>query len=278
MYTILLSVFAGGAVGWLFRHFVTDSTGWSIFWGIVGFFVCLFLLGLLLRRRIAAAMADMQLMLTEGQKTLQARVNDYQNHPKGDPRRFLESMQRKQSELLNEALAATQGLERFRHWIPLFGRQINTTRMQFHYQLKQFDKVDALLPKCLVLDPMSASMKLARQFSTDVPVEEMEKTYRKARARLRYNQSALLSAVMSWIYVRKDRPDDAYALLEKACQDNSVDEGPNETLKRNRDALANNRVKQFSNAGFGDQWYALFLEEPRIRYERRPPTRFGRFG
>ena len=278
MYTILLSVLAGGAVGVLFRQFLTDSTGWSIFWGVVGFFVCLFLLGLLLRRRIAAAMADMQLFLAEGQKALQARVNDYQNHPKGDPRRFLEAMQRKQAELLTEALASTDRLEPFRHWIPLFGRQINTTRMQFHYQLKQFDKVDALLPKCLVLDPMSASMKLARQFSTDIPVEEMEKTYRKARARLRYNQSALLSAVMSWIYVRKGRTDDAYALLEKACQDNSVDEGPNETLKRNRDALANNRVKQFSNAGFGDQWYALFLEEPRIRYERRPPPRFGRFG
>ena len=278
MYTILISVFAGGAVGVLFRQFVTDSTGWSIFWGVLGFFVCLFLLGLLLRRRIAAAMADMQLFLTEGQKALQARITAYQNRPTGDPRRFLETVQRKQNELLTEALAHTDGLERFRNWIPLFGRQINTTRMQFHYQLKQFDKVDELLPKCLVLDPMSASMKLARQFSKDAPVEEMEKTYRKARARLRYNQSALLSALMSWIYVRKNRTDDAYALLEKACRDNSVDEGPNETLKRNRDALANNRVKQFSNAGFGDQWYALFLEEPRIRYERRPPTRFGRFG
>ena len=49
-------------------------------------------------------------------------------------------------------------------------------------------------------------------------------------------------------------------------------------LVRNRDALANNRVKQFSNAAFADQWYALFLEEPKVRYERRAPTRFGRFG
>ena len=121
-------------------------------------------------------------------------------------------------------------------------------------------------------------MKLARQYSNGAPVEEIEKTYRKARLRLRYNQSAFLSSVMAWIYVKRDRLDEAHRLLDQACKDNNTEQEPGASLVRNRDALANNRVKQFSNAAFADQWYALFLEEPKVRSERRAPTRFGRFG
>ena len=32
--------------------------------------------------------------------------------------------------------------------------------------------------------------------------------------------------------------------------------------------LANNRVAHFSNAGLGEQWYALMLEEPKVRQQR----------
>lgn len=49
----------------------------------------------------------------------------------------------------------------------------------------------------------------------------------------------------------------------------------NQTLKINRDHLANNRVAHFNNAGLGDEWYALQLEEPKIRMQRQQP-RFGR--
>jgi hypothetical protein len=45
----------------------------------------------------------------------------------------------------------------------------------------------------------------------------------------------------------------------------------NETIKRNREHLANNRVGHFSNAGLGDQWYALHLEEPKVKMQRQSP-------
>ena len=171
-----------------------------------------------------------------------------------------------------------EALEPYRRWVPWFGRQIATMRMQLNYQVKRFGKVDALLPRCLILDPLTAAMKMARQFATNAELPEIEKTYRRARARLRYDQSAYLSSVMAWMYVRRNKLDEAYALLEKACKDNNTEKEPNASLVRNRDALANNRVKQFTLSSFGDQWYGLFLEEPRIRYERRAPTRFGKFG
>ena len=33
--------------------------------------------------------------------------------------------------------------------------------------------------------------------------------------------------------------------------------------------LANGKAKQFSNSGFGDMWYALYLEEPKVKPQRQ---------
>ena len=35
----------------------------------------------------------------------------------------------------------------------------------------------------------------------------------------------------------------------------------------------NGKEKQFSNAGFGDIWYALYLEEPKVKPQRQRPGR-----
>ena len=66
-------------------------------------------------------------------------------------------------------------------------------------------------------------------------------------------------------------PDKAHALLVKGCKDNE-----NETLNRNRDRLANNKVREFNNANLGDEWFALFLEQPKIQMRRQQPRLDGR--
>ena len=278
MYSLLIAFAASLAAGAALRASHSSNWFWTVFLSLLAFGAAFAAVNWILRRRIMAAMADMQLFLEEGQKRLQAKIKDFQFHPKGDPRQFQEKLQREQKDMLREAIAKTAALERFRNWVPFMQRQINTTRMQFHYQLGEFDKVDALLPKCLVVDPSTAAMKMARQYARKEGLEAVEKTFRRAKARCRYNQSALLYAAYSWMLVKEGRLDEAYKLLVQACQDNSVEEGANTTLPRNRDLLANNRPREFNNAGFGDLWYALQLEQPRIRYERRAPGRFGRFG
>ena len=40
-------------------------------------------------------------------------------------------------------------------------------------------------------------------------------------------------------------------------------------LLENHDKLLNGKAKQFSNAGFGDTWYALYLEEPKMKPQRQ---------
>lgn len=39
-------------------------------------------------------------------------------------------------------------------------------------------------------------------------------------------------------------------------------------LKENYERLVNGKFKQFSNSGLGDAWYALYLEEPKIKPQR----------
>ena len=150
-------------------------------------------------------------------------------------------------------------------------RQINTTRMQFHYQLKEFKKVDEILPKCIFLDQLTAAMKIARMHVNKAPVEKIEAEFAKISKRLRYNQSVLLYSLMAWIYVKNGDEAKAHATLVKACENNE-----NDTLKKNLDRLANGKIKEFSNANLGDEWYALFLEEPKMRVERRMPRADGR--
>ena len=122
------------------------------------------------------------------------------------------------------------------------------------------------MSKALFLDPTMNAMKLARMYMTDKPVEEMAKVYEKTTRRLRYNQNVLIAAAWSWILIQKKDVDGAFKALNAA-----LEKSDNETLKANRDHLANNRVAHFSNTALGDQWYALLLEEPRIHQQRVRP-------
>ena len=58
--------------------------------------------------------------------------------------------------------------------------------------------------------------------------------------------------------------DGAFKALNKA-----LEKSDNEVLKSNREHLANNRLAHFTNAGLGDQWYALHLEKPRYNQPRQ---------
>ncbi len=271
MYSILISLVVATAVFIGFWQGGISHWAWSILWALLALAGTMVSINLILRKRIMAVMSEMQAMLMEGQKQIQVRMNVYQNKPVGDPKRVMAEMEKFQKKLLTQAIEHTAKLEPFRKWTPLFGRQLNTTRMQFHYQMQEFKKVDELMPKCLIMDPMSACMKIARQFTNKVAVEEIEKTFQKAKTRLKYNQSALLYALMAWIYVKNEMSEKAHTLLIKGCDDNE-----NETLKRNKERLANNKVKEFSNGNFGDEWYALFLEQPKIQTRRQMPRMDGR--
>ena len=266
MFSILISVAVGALAGLGLFFGGVFGVGWSITCGFLAFVVAQIVLGRIIQKRVKAAMDSVQGVLLDGQKRLQAKMARWQTRPPGSIQAAQAEIARDQKEFVRRALEQTEVLHKFDNWVPMMRRQIATAQFQLYWMIKDFKKVDELMSKALFLDPTMNAMKLARMYMTDKPVEEMAKVYEKSIRRLRYNQNVLIAAAWSWILLQKKDVDGAFKALNAA-----LEKSDNETLKANRDHLANNRVAHFSNTALGDQWYALLLEEPRIHQQRVRP-------
>jgi hypothetical protein len=261
MLTIIACVLWGMALGLALGFSGAASAGWSVAWGLLAALAAQVLAGWWLRRRVKTAMDMVQAVLVAGQKRLQQKVNQWQLHPPGSVKQAQLELEREQRVFVEQALERSRELERFFHWTPMLRRQVNTLRMQLYYQVKDYRTVDRLLPDCLFLEPMAAAMKLARMHAAGA--QGAEAFFNRHVRRLRYGQGAVLYALYAWMLVQRGDLDGAHKVLVRAGE-----KMENETLKRNREHLANNRPAHFSNAGLGEEWYALGLEEPRVKMQR----------
>lgn len=244
--------------------FVFDAAiGWGVFFAVVAFVAFQVLVGLKLKKLVTREMAKVQGILADGQKRLQAKMQRWQFRPPSSVQAAQREMFEDTKVFVGEALKATEGLSKYRHWVPLIERQMATAQLQLNWMIKNFDKVDELMPKAMMMDPTLVAMKIARMQMLDLPVEAIAKVYARATRRLRYNQNVLLAACYSWILVKRGDADGAFKVLTEALKNSD-----NEVLKRNHECLMNNRVAHFTNSGLGDQWYTLMLEEPKIRTQR----------
>ena len=266
MFGFLIAIAIGAAVGLGLSFGGVFGIGGSITCGVLTFIVAQVVIGRIIQKRVKEAMDSVQNILMEGQKRLQAKMARWQMRPPGSIQAAQAEIARDQKVFVREALEQTEVLHKIDNRVPMMKRQIATAQFQLYWMIKEFKKVDELMPKALFLDPTTNAMKLARMYMTDKPVEEMAAVYEKATRRLRYNQNVLLAAAWSWILIQKKDVDGAFKALNAA-----LEKSDNETLKVNRDHLANNRVAHFSNTALGDQWYALLLEEPRIHQQRARP-------
>lgn len=264
MYSVLVSVLLGLAVGLGLGLTGVSGYGWSTFFGVLTFVAGQVVIGMRLRKRVTAVTQDVQNILAAGQKQMQAKVARWQMRPPGSVQEAQAELARERRVFVKDALDRSEALHAFERWIPMLGRQIATIQIQLHWLIPDFKKVDALMPKALFIDPTMAAMKIARMYMRDEPSEAIAKVYDKAVRRLRYNQNALLAATYSWILVQRKDVDGAFKALVRA-----LEKSDNPVLKANRDTLANNRVAHFTNSGLGDPWYALQLEEPRMHHPRQ---------
>jgi len=235
-----------------------------MFCGIVGFAVVQGVAGFLIRKRVMRDMERVQAILANGQKQLQAKMQRWQFRPPGSIQAAQREMFADTKVFVREALAQTETLGKYRLWVPMIDRQMATAQLQLNWMIKEFDAVDALMPKAMLLDPTMAAIKMARMYMLGAKTEDIAKVYAKAVRRLRYNQNVLLAATMSWIQVKRNDADGAFKTLTEALRNSD-----NETLKRNHEMLMNNRMPQFTNSGIGDTWYSLFLEEPKVHAQRQ---------
>jgi hypothetical protein len=180
----------------------------------------------------------------------------FQRKPQGGIKQMQKILEKDQAVFIKEALETVEMLEPYCKWNFLISRQMNAMRMQFNFQLKNFDEVDAILNKALYTEPMAVAMKMTRQYHNEDP--KLEKTFLKYKKKFKGEQATLIYALYTWILVKRNDIDSALKILSSA-----KDETGNEVLEQNWKNLANNKVKKFSNAGLGEQWYALYLEEPK---------------
>jgi len=238
--------------------------GWSLFIGILFFAVSQGVATFLIQRRVKGDMEAVQAILLGGQKKLQQKMQRWQMRPPGSVQAAQKEIFEDTKVFVKEALAQTDKLRKYRLWVPMMDRQIATARLQLSWMIKDFREVDQLMPKAILMDPTMRCMKMARMQMLGQPLEEILKVYRKGVARLRYNENVLLAATMSWIQVKRDDVDGAFKTLSDALK-----KSDDETLKKNHEALMNNKVPRFTNSGLGDRWYSLLLEEPKVRMQRQ---------
>lgn len=240
--------------------------GWAIALGLLAFAAGQGLATYLLQRKVKKAMEEVQRIMVEGQKRMQQKVKMWQTRPPGSMKDAQLEMERDQKRIVEQALEASKSLERFNRWVPLMEKQIATLRIQLYWSVKNFKKVDELMPLAIFMEPMMITVKLARLYMLDADIAEMEKFFKKQALKLRYGQGVVLYSLMAWIYVQRNDLDKANKILIEACE-----KMENEVVKRNREHLANNRPALFSNTGLGEEWYALHLEQPKMKQQRQSP-------
>ena len=270
MITVILNVLAAVAVGVVLTLAGASPWYWSIVWGALVLVAGQLAVGWVLRRRLGAVNAQVQAVMQAAQANMQAKLRRWRTRQMTNQKAAEAELARDRDAMIAEVQAILRPLERYRLWIPLLGRQLATMELQFAWQKKDWARVDELLPRALFVEPLLVCMKLARLWRREAPTEELRKVFRKATRRARYGTTALVYATYSWMLLKRGEVDEAFRALVEADKKNE-----HATLKANRDALANNRLAHFSNAGFGEEWYALFLEEPKLRAQRvRNPTRY----
>jgi hypothetical protein len=259
MLSLLLSILAAGTlVGTL--NALDAKTGTTIFFGIAGFIAFFYLIGFLVRKRIAKTQNELQAGMMAAQQRLQRKVQQFQSKPGGNVKLIQRQIEADQKLIYQQGLDFIPRLEPFKKWSLLMGRQIATMRLQFLYQLKEFDQVDAILSSSgllkgpLMMEPMTVAMKMARQYKNK-DMEGAEKTFKRHIRWFRGDRGTLLYGLISWIFVKEGETEKARTLLAKAKESTG-----NETFAHNWEQLSNDRTKRFSNAGLGEEWYGLYLE------------------
>ena len=269
MLILVISALLGIALALCLALTGVSLWGWAVFFGILLFLACQMFAGWFLGKRIKAKMDEMQGILLQGQKQVQEMVNSPRFRRMGSFKQAQIEVGRLQHQFIGKTLEKSKEFEPLYKWSVLLKKQINTFRMQLNYQDKNFREVDRLLPNCVFMDPISMSMRLARLYVNKAPAKEQELFFEKHVRRLRYGQGAALYGLYAWIALKRDDIDTALKTLLRA--DKKME---NETIKRNIELLRNNKAKQFSLAGLGDEWYVLGLEEPRIPRQRAPQRPF----
>lgn len=266
----MLSLVISVAIGMIIAISCHLGAGFDITWtvvtGAISSLIIQILIGLLIRKKVSSLTNTIQSCIIRGQEKVNRKAKMFQQKPIGGMKTMQKALGKELNKSLEEAIALTSTLEAWYKWSPLLKKQVATMRVQFYYQMQKFDKVDELMPGVMLFDARTVAMKMARQYKNNDP--ELEATFNKRVKKFKSDNAALIYALYSWILIKKGEKDKALELLIKAKGVTS-----NETIYNNWECLANGKEKKFSNASMGDEWYALYLETPKMKHQKTKQKR-----
>ena len=238
------------------------SSGWGVFCGIAGAILAWVILGLILRRRINAQQQKVQDIMQAAQIKINRQMEMFQRRPPSSEKAARQIMEKIQFDAIHKALAELDNFKPLYKWNVMLHKQINTMKVQLYFQLREYGKVDDLLPSALLFDVQTVAIKLVRLYKTGNA--KLDKFYRSKAKRFKGENRAFLASVYAWMKVKQGLENEALQALRDSK--NTTD---HPVLMDNIDRLTNGKSKHFSNSGFGDMWYALGLEEPKIKPQRQ---------
>lgn len=270
MITVMINFVLAIATGVVLTLTEVSSWYWSILWGVLVLIAGQVALGMFLRRKMSVISDRVQGIMKHGQARMQAKVQRWRQKPVSSQKAAEQELSKDREAMIAEVQAVLKPLDKYRLWVPFLGRQLATMELQFAWQRKDFERVDELLPRALLLEPFLMCLRLARLWQKEATTDELRKSFTRLVRRARYGTTALVYSTFAWMLVKRGEVDEAYKVLIEADEKN---EHP--VIKANKEVLANNRIAHFTNVGFGEEWYALWLEEPKMRAKRTRDT--GRF-
>ena len=264
MLTLIIALLAGALCGY------GAAREWNLVWGIgcgvLGFLAAQLTVGLFLRGATKRRMDRIQKIMQDAQQKLNKQLNLFQIRPPSSQKAAQQILETIQNGAAKKALEETESFRPLFIWNLMLERQIAAMRAQLYFQLKEFKKADECLKRAWLTDPQTVAIALARMYRNEDP--KLDKFFASKFRRARGDGAAFLASVYAWIKLKQD---DEAAALEALNAAKKKSDHP--VLLENHDRLVNGKAKQFSNSGFGDIWYALYLEEPKMKAQRQRPGR-----
>ena len=262
MFTFLFGILAGlaaaaGGYIWLQGIFFP-----ALFF-LLAFFAVSTPINLWTKKKLEKYFQAVQQDVEKSQAGIQRQISQMQNKVMGSPKGLQRQFEKQQANAIREALKKMDEAEPLCRWNILARKQINTFRAQMLFQIQEFEKADQYFQNSFNADAMTLAMKMARHYKNGEQ-KKLEKAFKKGCRKFKGEKGVILYALYSWVLVKQDRIDDAIAVL---AQGKKKTEDP--VLEKNWEHLVNGRTKQFSNAGLGDTWYALHLEQPKPAKAKR---------
>lgn len=260
MLTILIALSCGAACGYgAGREW---GWGWGVGCGILGFLLAQLAIGLFLRNAIKSRQDRIQTILQDAQQKINKQINLFQIRPPSGMKAAQQILEKIQNDATRKALEATEAFKPLYIWNLMLKKQISAMRAQLFYQLKEFKKADECLESAIILDPQTVAIRLARMYRNEDP--RLDRFFAAKSVRARGESAAFIASVYAWIKLKQGDEEAARNALTAATK-----KSDHPVLLENHEKLVNGKAKQFSNAGFGDMWYALYLEEPKVKPQRQ---------